>query len=297
MSLATNQEIAGLLDSNAAESEHSEEHPLSVEDVMSREIITASTEDNLDTAVKKITQNHVSCIFVMKGESVEGILTERDLTQGVGAGKKDLDAVLIAELMSSPVTKVPPDLPLLDAGAIMERQGIRRMLVAKDHRPAGIVTQTDIMRGLIFMNGVDDVSHIMSTDIATVGANQNVEEAARLMSARNISCVVVIQRDQPHGILTERDLLTRVLAARKDPEATAVVEVMSSPLTTVSFHCSVISASKLMDETHRRRLVVADGKRIRGIITQTDIMKALKSRLEKQREQNRCLKAEKSRNH
>lgn len=276
------------MDSDSSGSTGPLEAQLQVRDVMSTRIVTVSAGENAKSAIRKMSENNVSCIIVTTGNRVDGILTERDLMREVGAGRKGLHATPVARIMSSPVVAVPPELPIMGAGEILERQDIRRLVVKENHQLLGIVTQTDIMRGLIFMSGLQDVSDIMSAEVATLGPEETVAEAARLMASRNISCVVVMRQDRAVGILTERDLLKRVLVVRKDPSATAAIEVMSYPLETVAMSSSVFSASRIMDELHIRRLVVVDGTRVCGIVTQTDIMTALRKELHRQMETQHC---------
>ncbi|MDH5662906.1 MAG: CBS domain-containing protein, partial [Candidatus Bathyarchaeota archaeon] len=74
------------------------------------------------------------------------------------------------------------------------------------------------------------VKDIMVGEVVTIEANVTVRKAVRLMNNREIGCLVVVQNGKPTGIVTERDMLKRVLVASRDPRAVEVGEIMSKPL-------------------------------------------------------------------
>ena len=101
------------------------------------------------------------------------------------------------------------------------------------------------------------------------------------MASKRISCVVVTRQDEPAGILTEKDLIRRVVTVQRNPAETRVTDVMSSPITTVPPDYSVLGVSRKMDALHLHRLVVMDAGKLCGILTQTDIMRAIRVGLER----------------
>jgi PAS domain S-box-containing protein len=130
-----------------------------------------------------------------------------------------------------------------------------------------------------------EVSEIMTSDVAVIASSENVREAAELMASQNISCLVAMDNDAVVGIFTERDLLKRIVAVKRDPARTSLKDVMSTPVVTVPSDYSVLSARRLLEKTGIRRLVVVDDETLRGVITQTDILKAIKATLQEE-EQN-----------
>jgi PAS domain S-box-containing protein len=125
----------------------------------------------------------------------------------------------------------------------------------------------------------------MTSDVVAVDSSENVKAAVEFMASQDISCLVVIDDDSVVGIFTERDLLKRIVAAKQNPAQTRMKDVMSSPVVTVPPDCSVLSARRLLEKASIRRLVVVDDDNLCGVITQTDILKAIKTMLE-QEEQN-----------
>ncbi|MCX8177554.1 MAG: CBS domain-containing protein [Candidatus Bathyarchaeota archaeon] len=115
------------------------------------------------------------------------------------------------------------------------------------------------------------VEDVMIRDVVTIDANSTVREAANVMSKMVIGCLIVIRRNKAVGILTERDVLKRVVAEVKDAEKTLVNDVMSSPLITVKPHVDLEEAVRLMFSMNIKRLPVVDGERLLGIVSLTDI--------------------------
>ena len=125
----------------------------------------------------------------------------------------------------------------------------------------------------------------MTSDVAVMASSENVKVAAELMASQDISCLVAMDNDAVVGIFTERDLLKRIVAVKRDPTRTRLKDVMSSPVVTAPSDYSVLSAQRLLEKIGIRRLVVVDDETLHGIITQTDILKAIKATLQEE-EQN-----------
>lgn len=265
---------------------------LSVQDIMSREMVTVAIADTVLTAARKMSENNVSCVTVVDEEMVVGILTDKDVLKGIAGHDREFHRLSVAERMSSPVQTVEPEASVVKAGKIMEDHGIKRLPVVDAGTLIGIVTQTDIARGLVSISPLKAVSDIMTTDVATVLAGATVAEAAQIMSSRAISSLIATHNHGIAGIITEKDLLRRVVALHKDPSQVQVVDVMSFPLVAVAPDYSVLSAARKMDLMHLHRLVVMADNQICGIVTQTDITKAVRAELERLQQVQRMSTAE-----
>jgi len=253
---------------------------LEVQDVMSKDMITTSSGESVASATKTMCENNISCMVVVDNGSVVGILTERDLLKRIAAREKDYSKITIAEIMSSPVETISPNLPILEAGRIMEDRHIKRLPVLEKKRLVGIITQTEMTRLLTSSAMWSNVLEIMTWDVAGIQCKASVAEAAELMTSRHISCIVTLQADEVVGVLTERDLLKRVAGLQKDPADVRAEQVMSSPVICVPPDCPVFTASRIMDNIDIRRLVVTEDKQLCGIVTQTDVFRAVKKKLE-----------------
>ena len=92
----------------------------------------------------------------------------------------------------------------------------------------------------------------------TVGPEDTVAQAARAMTARHVGAAIVLKGESVIGVISERDVMEKLVAAGRDPEGTRVREIMSSPVLSVGVDTSVATAAKVMREHHIRHLVVLD---------------------------------------
>jgi len=119
------------------------------------------------------------------------------------------------------------------------------------------------------------VCDIMSKDVVTAGKSESVVKAAKTMTQKDIGCLVVVDKKKPVGMLTERDFLTKVVAQGKDPAKISVADAMTPGLRTVSPDTSIFKASKLMEDKDIRRLPVARGNKLLGMITSSDMVRVM----------------------
>ena len=101
-----------------------------------------------------------------------------------------------------------------------------------------------------------------------------VRKAAELMSKHEVGCLIVVKKEKPVGILTETDMVKRVILEYVDPEETKVGETMSSPLVFGSPQMDVDEASKLMRRQKIKKLPVVEKGRIVGLVTTTDLVRS-----------------------
>jgi CBS domain-containing protein len=112
---------------------------------------------------------------------------------------------------------------------------------------------------------------IMTQKPLTLQTSDTITAAARTMRDGNIGDVVVLENGQVRGILTDRDIVVRALAAGLDPSRTTVGEVCSRELTTLSPMDSIAAAVSVMrDKAIRRLPVVEDGRPV-GIVSLGDL--------------------------
>ena len=115
---------------------------------------------------------------------------------------------------------------------------------------------------------------IMRT-IVSVDLKAKAKEAARLMVDKDIGSLIANRDGLPFGIVTERDLMEKIVAGGADPAKVTVGDVMTAPLATVDASASLIDAARKMVEKNIKRLVVTEHEKIIGIVSQTDLVQAL----------------------
>ncbi len=122
------------------------------------------------------------------------------------------------------------------------------------------------------------VSEIMTKAPVTLSPAAMADEVANIMCEKGISSVILVTNGKPVGIVTERDLVHRVLAPGKDPKRLMAADICTKPVVAVSIHCQVEDAVDTMHRNKIRRLVVIDSNdHVAGIITTDDIGYNLRS--------------------
>lgn len=115
------------------------------------------------------------------------------------------------------------------------------------------------------------VEDVMVKEVITVDENSTVKEAVDIMNKAEIGCLIVVSKGRTVGIVTERDLLKRVIAEARDVSKTRVKEIMTSPLMVVEPGKMLEEAAKMMFQMKIKKLAVVDGKRLVGLVSLTDI--------------------------
>ncbi len=119
------------------------------------------------------------------------------------------------------------------------------------------------------------VSEIMVKNPVRVSPDTSVGEIARIMRDKGISSVILVEDDRSVGIVTERDLVRRVLASGRDLSSTRAFDVCTRPVATVSENADLELAVDVMNSYNIRRLVVVDrDNRVVGIVTTDDIWRS-----------------------
>jgi CBS domain-containing protein len=116
------------------------------------------------------------------------------------------------------------------------------------------------------------VSAVMSTNIVAVKPTDRAHKALEAMVRHNIGSIIVVEKGKPVGILTERDVTRRIAKGQK-VRGMVIRNIMSKPLTTIEPSAEVWQAVERMVKKDIRRLLVMDGDRLVGVITERDIFR------------------------
>lgn len=123
------------------------------------------------------------------------------------------------------------------------------------------------------------VRDIMGKNVVTVEQDGTSLDAARLLKEKEISFLAVVKDGQPVGIVTERDFVQKLAAQNRLPGQVPLGEIMSKKFRWVTPDSTVEEAVRKMLNNNIRRLLVLDGGRLAGVITQTDLAGFLRSKL------------------
>ena len=125
-----------------------------------------------------------------------------------------------------------------------------------------------------------NIDALVRLDVVVLSPTNSCQQAAVLMRDRNIGCVVVVRDEEPIGMVTDRDIVTRVVAAGGDPARSLLQEVMSPSPIFLSQESDLTDVVETMREFGVRRLPVVDAQnRLKGIIAIDDVLIQLSQQL------------------
>jgi len=116
------------------------------------------------------------------------------------------------------------------------------------------------------------VEEVMTKNVISIDSSLTVKDAAIMMADAKVGCLVVTKDNAPAGMLTERDLVRRVISIDK-PSSTPVSEIMSTPLITAKPDYNLWELAQTMKTKKIHKIPVEKDNRLVGIITATDIVR------------------------
>jgi CBS domain-containing protein len=216
-----------------------------------------------------------------------GIVTETDLIRKVLAKEINPSLAMADQIMTSPLLTITADRPMLDASHLMETNQVRYLCVSDKDEIVGIISVRDLVRYFVDSEGgpirdLDNVyrplSVLMRTTMETIPSVRTVLEAAQTMAEKRIGSLLVIEAGEMVGIVTETDVVRKVIAARLPASSTRVAAVMNSPLIQIDINCTVREASRLMAKERIRHLAVTEENKVVGLLSVRDLVKMVSVR-------------------
>lgn len=118
-----------------------------------------------------------------------------------------------------------------------------------------------------------EIRDVMVQKVITVEAHASLKETIELMNKYEVGCLIVCKNKRPIGILTERDLLKKVLAKIPDLSQTELKNVMSTPVWTAKPAMEIGDAVDFMIRQRIKKLPITDDEKLVGLVTLTDILR------------------------
>jgi len=118
------------------------------------------------------------------------------------------------------------------------------------------------------------VRDVMTKEPRVVRRDTSVQEVVATMNKFDISSVIVVEEKRPVGIVTHKDIVSKLVQARIPPDAVTAREVMTTPVVTINEEASIEEAARLMARKHIKKLVVTrNNSELIGIITSSDVVR------------------------
>ena len=260
--------------------------------------ITLGPDRTVFDARNTLLKYGISRVVVAKNRKPLGIVTEKDIARFLyeQVPPRQLDEIRLDEVMSRGLVTVGEETDLRACAKLMLAKGISSLIVVDGKKNLkGIFTKTDLTNTYVeYFVMEHKASEFMTKKVVTVAPDEPVHSAIMLMSGKEISRIVVAKNNRPVGVITGRDLLPlggiidrhdRRIAKKWQPfipsgikAAMLVSDVMTpNPITTAA-DSDLADAAYIMLRNRISGLPVVDSKQaLTGIVTKTDVVKALAS--------------------
>jgi CBS domain-containing protein len=116
------------------------------------------------------------------------------------------------------------------------------------------------------------VSDVMSRRLITADVSETADRLGRIMADAGVGCIIVTKENHPIGIVTERDLVVKIISKNAHPSKVKAQDIMSTPLITIPPDKSVELASREMARRRIRRLPVVQDRKLIGLVSDSDLL-------------------------
>jgi CBS domain-containing protein len=281
---------------------------MSIASYCRRAVCTADPEETLLVAAQRMEKEGIGLLVVTQDERLAGVLTDRDVALAVAAEGLRASSARVDEAMSRAPVSVAADASLEQALGLMRSRRVRRLpLVDAEERVAGLVSADDLVR--LLSHEIGGLGEVLTAqlpagasravgreapeetprravaryvrDVVTASSSASIAELAREMREGAVGCVVVLDAEQRAvGLVTDRDIALRVVAAGLDPATTAASAVISTPLIGARPSDPLEEVVERMRTAGVRRIPILSDGRLVGIVTFDDLLVAFGGELE-----------------
>ena len=267
-----------------------------VGDFMHRSLEVITPKTTIVEAAERMRERQIGSLLVGSPDAEghlshkSGIVTETDLIRKVLAKGLDPSRSMVDQIMNSPLLTIAPDCPMLDASQLMETNHIRHLCVSDEENIVGMISVRDLVRYFVDSEGgpIRDADKVffplrplrivMQTTMETIANERTVLEAAQTMAEKRIGSLLVLDAETIIGIVTEIDLMRKVIAARLPAGNTRVRAVMHDTLIQIDVNDTLLGASQLMAKERVRHLAVTEEAKMVGLVSLRDLIKMVSVR-------------------
>jgi CBS domain-containing protein len=280
---------------------------MNVADIMSSPVYVLNADEPVSHARKLMLRHRISTLLVLNEGKMVGIVTKSDITNRLAQAeplwrRRPIDQIPIKLLMTESVITIYPEASISQAAALMLENRVHTIPVVKNDI-VGIVTRTDLVRYVAENNEEikTKIPKLMTDGIISVHRHHTINHVIDEMNRNEIERVIVKDdAGKPVGIISSKSLALNLLtdfqgelstksikmARKSSPGGQKIYryvkevpltaeDIMVSPINSIDINENVSTAAKKMIEEGVTALPVSDGEDIVGIISRTDIMKAI----------------------
>jgi CBS domain-containing protein len=280
---------------------------MKVADIMSSPVYVMNADEPVSHARNLMLRHKISTLLVLNEGKMVGIVTKSDISNRLAQTeplwrRRPIDQIPIKLLMTDSVISIYPEASISQAAALMFENGVHNIPVIKNEI-VGIITRTDIVR-YIAENTEEiktKIPRLMTEDIVSVHRHHTINHVVDEMNKNEIERVIVKDdTGKSVGIISRKSLALTLLTDIQGDLSTKSIkmtrrsspagqktyryvkevpvtaeDIMVSPIVSIDINETVSEAAKKMMEEGVTALPVSDGEDIVGILSRTDIMKAI----------------------
>ncbi|HLG21412.1 MAG TPA: CBS domain-containing protein [Candidatus Manganitrophaceae bacterium] len=253
---------------------------MSLKELVHREVKKIGPTTTLIDAARMMRRYKIGSAFMEEKGDYIGIVTESDLvrkalTQGISF---DTPARL---LMNIPLIEIDIEKSVIEANHLMHFNGIRHLAVSEKGKVVGVLSVRDLVRH--FSAGKESplsqmrdifkpLTVLMRREIYTIDVSSTAQEAARRMDEKKIGSLMVTDEGEITGIITETDLVRKVIGYGLTASRIPVGAIMNTPIIDIDINGSIQEANQIMAAKGVRHLAVTEGGKIVGILSIRDLI-------------------------
>jgi CBS domain-containing protein len=280
---------------------------MNVADIMSSPVYVITVDEPVSYARKLMLRHKISTLLVLNEGKMVGIVTKSDITNRLAQAeplwrRRPIDQIPIKLLMTESVITIYPEASISQAATLMLENGVHDIPVVKNDI-VGIVTRTDIVRYVAERAEEIDtkIPRLMTEDVISVHRHHTINHVIDEMNKNEIERVIVKDdAGKPVGIISRRNLALNLLTDNEGKLSTKSIkmvrrsspggqktyryvkevpltaeDIMVSPIISIDINKRISDAARQLIEEEITALPVSDGEEIVGILSRTDIMKAV----------------------
>lgn len=277
---------------------------MKVQEIASHQVITLQKHDTIDKGMALMEEHGIRHLPVISDDSPIGMVSDRDLLSAVGwmsvrdrvttcEGPAIVGPLHVGEIMATPVYTLSPDDSVEKAARLMLTHSISAIPLVRDGCLVSLVTETDFLKCFLdpisFAAGTGwrfwKVGGHMASHIFHVKSTDTTMSAIKLMQKKNIRHLPVTQNGDLVGIVSDRDIRKSLFVDKvnsfRDAESGArlvhrskLEEVMTRQVETTNRSATLVEVANRMVERKIGALPVTNNRKLVGIITETDLLRA-----------------------
>lgn len=262
---------------------------MTIDKVMAKDIITVRKDQTVSDALKLMKKHKISRLPAISPKTNElvGIVTEKDMATKIASSKYEdvpLSHMRISTIMTSDVITANPSDSKVRVLKSMVDNHIGGIPIIEDDEIIGMVTKTDFLKNLDAKEYEETlIKDIMTNRVITVGPDERLVHARRLMIDNDIARLVIVQNGLIMGIITAKDMAKTIVDFKERvPEKYQhnqirnlfVQEVMSQTIETTTKDATIAQVAQIMVDKEFSGMPVADDKnKVQGIVSKSDILR------------------------